>query len=328
VVLALTIPAVALLTVHRNLQSARSTARATAREIDPSLARNYRILRRSLTPAGALPPGFAQHGAAGVARGLFPHGGEWLPGQPGPPSISSIGLLPALTQRTTIPGTGYSAWVIPGRHGMCWTSENGRLPPDPAICVGSLERRAAAIIDGPWVAVEIVGRIVGLVTDRVLSVKLVNAAGQGHRVPFHDGFYVSDFPTAAQRLVAVTRRGIEPLYPQRMPAPRSRIVGSATKTVARSARPEVVLTGKRGLHVRLMSEMSCMTPPVAAGRSSGSGQTAPVMGYQHQGAYQLPVVVPLGFPTGSSRLAACYVSAMVTAAAGTRGTAQVVIADR
>jgi len=47
---------------------------------------------------------------------------------------------------------------------------------------------------------------------------LVNGAGRGHRVPLSDGFYVSPIPTGGERLVAITRRGAEPLYPQRSPA--------------------------------------------------------------------------------------------------------------
>jgi hypothetical protein len=215
---------------------------------------------------------------------------------------------------------------------MCWFSEGAAFPnqavafPNPAVCVGSLERSATAVIDGPWADVESAEQnVVGLVTDRVRAVMLVDGARRVHRVPLSEGFYVSPLPTGNERLVAITRRGVEPLYPQPSPPP-PRILGSATKIIARSSRLAVVITGSRGLHVQLMSEMSCMTPQAAAGVPTGPGDI--VKGYQHQAPYQVPAAVPLGFPAGSSSLPTCYVSAMVLAGARTRGTARVTIADR
>jgi len=327
---ALAIVAVVLLSVHRRPPPLSGGAGVGADQIDPSLVRSFKILRRPLTRVARLPAGFATGGFKGIERGQFSRSTTWITSEARPPGVAGIGLLPALTQLTTIRGTGYSAWLIPGRHGMCWftrssSSSNGPPFPYPAVCVGSLAHPATDLIDGPWTDVETSDQsIVGLVTDRVRAVMLVNGAGPGHRVPLSNGFYVSPLPTGHERLVALTPSGAQPLYPQATPKP-PRIVGSATRTIARSSRPEVVLTGSRGLHVQLMSEMSCMTPKAAAG---DSGDTGIVRGYQHHAAYQVPAVVPIGFPSESSRLPVCYTSVIVQAGARTRGTVRVAIAER
>lgn len=325
--LALAVAAVVLVSLHRGAAPQPAGAGVRGGEIDPSLVRSFRILRRPLASADRLPAGFADGGVVGVRRGMFPRSTAWLTSQPAPPSIASIGLLPAFTQRTTIPGTRFAAWLIPGRHGMCWFTDGGPFPafPNPAVCVGSLEHPATALIDGPWTDVENAGQnIVGLVTDRVRSVMLLEG-GHAHRVPLHDGFYVSPLPTGSERLVAVTRGGTQPLYPQRIASPPV-ILGNAEKTIARSSRPAVVLTGSPGLHVQLMSEMTCMKRHEMAGGPPSSSES-PAKGYQHQATYRVPALVPLAFPAGSSNLPACYVNTSASVAAHAPGTVQVTIID-
>jgi hypothetical protein len=316
---------VALVNVHPSRP--RSSPAAGESQVDPSLTGNFRILRRPVTPSDRLPQALLQFGLDGVRRGMFARSESWLAGEPAPPPVASIGLLPELSRRTTIPGTGYSAWVIPGRHGMCWFSasapryENTPFP-YPAICVGPLTHPAAALFDGSWTDVEAVDNaIVGLVTDRVLAVILVDASGHRQPVPLSEGFYLSPLLRDGQRLLAVTRSGLEPLYPQSVTSPQApRILDSAAKTIARSSHPAATVTGPRGLTVELSWEMTCA--------SSLSDASADAQGYQSpESTHRLPAVVPIGFPAGSSKLRQCHLAVIVVDRAR-QGVVRVAIVDR
>jgi hypothetical protein len=212
----LVIAALVLLNVHRSAPAQPGGAHLSAAAIDPSLVGAFRLLRRPLTPADRLPAATA----ADIRRGLFAGISDHFTNQPAPPSVAQIELLPALTRRTTIRGTGYSIWLIPGRHGMCWFSQAPDLPlPSPAVCVGTLTQPSRAIIDGSWIDVEPTNNaFVGLVTDRVRAVLLVDSTGARHPVPLSDGFYVTSIPGSSERLVAVTPSGAQALYPQPSPA--------------------------------------------------------------------------------------------------------------
>lgn len=323
----LAIAAFVLLNVHGGAKPHATTA--AQERVAPALVRDFRILRTPVTSADRLPPHFADGGIAGLERGLFQR--DLTHTDPGPRQVSnvaSIGLLPALTRRTEIPGTGYTGWVIPGRHGLCWFSEpRNDLFPLPAECVRVPADPATALIDGPWAGVDSSNdAIIGFVTDRVLAVRLVGRDGRGRTLPLHDGFYVSPLPGGDHRIVAVTRTGVLPLYPQRT-ITTTRIAGSAAKTISRSARPAVVITGTAGLRVQLSWEMSCMTGTQAAGHAATPGVTTDqsVRGYQHEHSYPVPAVVRIGFPTGSSQLPSCAVGAIATVPVQARGTLHVAI---
>lgn len=313
------VAAVLLVTLHHRPNASAPAVSDAA--IDHSLVANYKLLRRPLTRGDQLPGGYTTES---VAKGRFPRTSDWLQSFGRPPSLASIQLLPSLTRRTTIPGTEYSAWLIPGRHGMCWLTEGaGNSPPNPAVCVGSLQHPSTALVDGPWTDVETDGpRIVGLVTDRVRAVWLVTADNRHVNLPLHDGFYVSRLPVGHQQLIAITRSGPMPLYPQRMVPPRHVVADSATKVISRTSRPRLVLEGTPGLRVDVQWEMSCMSRLQAVGSSQ---DTTPVKGYQQHADYRLPASVPVGFPAGSSGLPSCYLATTVSISKAARGEAKVTI---
>jgi hypothetical protein len=321
------IAAFVLLNVHGGRSPVATSE--TGREIAPALIQDFRILRTPVTSADQLPPHFADGGVAGIERGLFQR--DLTHTYPGPSQVSNVatvGLLPALTRRTEIPGTGLTGWVIPGRHGLCWFTEPRSVPvPSPAECVGVPVDPATALIDGPWAGVDSSNDdIIGFVTDRVLAVRLVASHGRGRTLPLHDGFYVSPLPGSDHRIVAVTRTGIEPLYPQPTVS-TTRIAGSAAKIISRSSQPTVVLTGTAGLRVQLSWEMSCMSRAEAAGgAAAAAAATGPaIKGYQHHNSYPVPAVVRIGFPTGSAGLPSCDVSAIAVVPAHGRGAVRVAI---
>jgi hypothetical protein len=144
-------------------------------------------------------------------------------------------------------------------------------------------------------------------------VKLVEGPGHSQTVPLSDGFYVSPLVTGSQRLVAVTRHGVKPLYPQTIPKGPF-IADSATTTVARSSTPEVVLSGQRGAVVQLSLEMTC---------TANAGGSA--VGNQRGGTYRLPATVPVRFPAGSQRLRYCYVAATVSEQTHAKVRVQIVV---
>jgi hypothetical protein len=151
---------------------------------------------------------------------------------------------------------------------------------------------------------------------------LVTAGNRHVKLPLHDGFYVSRLPVGHERLVAITRSGPTPLYPQRMAPSRRIIAGSATKVISRTSRPRLVLEGTPGLRVDVQWEMSCMSRQQAAGSSQ---DTTPIKGYQRHADYRLPASVPVGFPAGSSDLPSCYLAAMLSISKAARGEAKVTI---
>jgi hypothetical protein len=298
---------------------------ASQADIAPVLVQHFRILRTRVTAADKLPARFGAGSRAGIPSALVSAG--WTAYAPAP-SVASIGLLPSLARRAVIPRTGYTAWLIPGRRGMCWFSESTSEPvslPSPAVCVGLPKDPSTALTDGPWADVEPAGnKLVGLVTDRVLKVELVDRSGREYPVPLKDGFYVASYLRPKQRLVAVTRNGIEPLYPQRTPASTSIGQGFAVGNIARASRPVLVLTGPRGVRARLSWEMSCMTRAQAAGQTTTGGPG--IRGYGPlQRTYTVPATVPIGFPAGSSALPTCHVAADTTVPAHTHGFVRVAI---
>jgi hypothetical protein len=141
--------------------------------VDPVLVRDLRLLRRPLRASDQLPSAFK-------AR---PTGVLLVPASPpGQMSPSMLGLLPLLARRATIPSTGVSVWLIPGRRGLCWDAEDhtGRLA--GGVCTSPTQTNATLIDSAP---IAVGGRLtVGLVTDQVRSLVEIDAKGKQHPIPF------------------------------------------------------------------------------------------------------------------------------------------------
>ena len=169
--------------------------RAIATDIAPGLVRSFRVLRRALRASDRLPGSLAGIGANGGPLRLSP---SWQP------NSASLGLVPALARRAILGRTGFSAWVIPGRHGLCWDARDptGQL-------IGGLCSRfpfaASALTDEGGIAYDR-GVTVGLVTDRVVSLELVTGPERPQSVPLSSGFYAAHYQPGSQ-LVAVTIDG-------------------------------------------------------------------------------------------------------------------------
>ena len=167
--------------------------------VDPVLVRNLRILRRPLRASDQLPSAFK-------AR---PTGALLLPASPpGQMNPSMLGLLPRLARRATIPTTGVSVWLIPGRRGLCWDAEDhtGRLA--GGVCTNQTQTSATLIDSAPIGAG---GRLtVGLVTDQVRSLVQIDAKRKQHPVPFSDGFFVANH---GNQVLATTDSGSRTALP-------------------------------------------------------------------------------------------------------------------
>ena len=162
--------------------------------IDQALIRNFKVLRRPVRPSDRLPAALAQ-----IARPSAP-----LNGGPRP---TSLGLTPDLAREVTLPGTGLRAWLIPGRHGLCWDAEYAGHELG-AFC-SSLQNPATALAatNGNDSVKTKTGLLtIGLVTDRVLALELMRPKGQRTRVPISDGFYAG-YGISGKNLIAITGSG-------------------------------------------------------------------------------------------------------------------------
>ena len=162
--------------------------------IDQALIRNFKILRRPVRPSDRLPAALAQ-----IARPSAPLNGGSRP--------TSLGLAPDLAREVTLPGTGLRAWLIPGRHGLCWDAEYAGHELG-AFC-SSLQNSATALAatNGNDSVKTKTGLLtIGLVTDRVLALELMRPHGQRTRVPISDGFYAG-YGISGKNLIAITASG-------------------------------------------------------------------------------------------------------------------------
>ena len=162
--------------------------------IDQALIRNFEILRRPVRPSDRLPAALAQ-----IARPSAPLNGGSRP--------TGLGLTPDLAREVTLPATGLRAWLIPGRHGLCWDAEYAGHELG-AFC-SSLQDSATALAatNGNDSVKTNTGLVtIGLVTDRVLALELMRPHGQRTRVPISDGFYAG-YGISGKNLLAITASG-------------------------------------------------------------------------------------------------------------------------
>jgi hypothetical protein len=162
--------------------------------IDQALTRNFKILRRPLRPSDRLPAGLAQ-----IATPSAPLNGGARP--------TSLGLTPGLAREVTVPGTGFRAWLIPGRHGLCWDAEYGSQELG-AFCSSFQNSATALAATNGYDSVRTrTGLLtIGLVTDRVHALELVRPHGRRTRVPISDGFYAG-YGISGKNLTALTATG-------------------------------------------------------------------------------------------------------------------------
>ena len=162
--------------------------------IDQALIRNFEILRRPVRPSDRLPAALAQ-----IARPSAPLNGGSRP--------TGLGLTPDLAREVTLSATGLRAWLIPGRHGLCWDAEYAGHELG-AFC-SSLQDSATALAatNGNDSVKTNTGLVtIGLVTDRVLALELMRPHGQRTRVPISDGFYAG-YGISGKNLLAITASG-------------------------------------------------------------------------------------------------------------------------
>jgi hypothetical protein len=194
------------ITAGGGLHAIGPAAHGGSNGIDPTLIRNFKILRRPLQSSDRLPPALP---TAAVKQGdMFR-----LATPPGQPTPASLGLLPALARRVVIPGTQFSAWLIPGRRGFCWDARHGTSQLLAAVC-GPLQDPNTALLDRNGTAIYRAASggliTVGLVTDRVLSVEQVTRDGKRHQLPLSQGFFVASYTA---RVIAITANGPRTLLP-------------------------------------------------------------------------------------------------------------------
>jgi hypothetical protein len=213
--------------------------------IDQALIRNFKILRRPLRPSDRLPAALAQ-----IATPSAPIIGDSRP--------ASLGLLPKLAREATLPGTGFRAWLIPGRHGLCWDAEYAGHELGASCSSFQNSGTALAATDGYDSVRTRTGLItIGLVTDRVLALELVRPHGQRTRVPISDGFYAGSGISGKnliENLIALTANG-----PQILPRASSELVFDAVGSPTASA-PTPRQRGPLLARVRLRSPAGGRTP--------------------------------------------------------------------
>lgn len=188
--------------------------------IDPQLIRAFPILRRPVRTDDRLPPAFTMD----------------LSGRLGVPawqvSPAALGLDGQMAHRATISGTGFSAWLIPGRHGFCWDAWDSSRRFLGGMCGRS--RGVTAVTDGIGVAYAD-GVTLGLVTHHVVSLQLVNSSGVRRSVPLADGFYAAS-SRPGDRLLARTDTGREvALTVVDLPGARGRAIPVPGSLVGQSA---------------------------------------------------------------------------------------------
>ena len=212
--------------------------------IDQALTRNFKILRRPVRSSDRLPAALAQ-----IARPSAP-----LNGGPRP---TSLGLTPDLAREVTLPGTGLRAWLIPGRHGLCWDAEYAAHELG-AFC-SSLKNSATALAatnGNDSVRTKTGLLTIGLVTDRVLALELMRPHGQRTRVPISDGFYAG-YGISGKNLIAITASGS-----QILPRASSEIVFDAVGS------PPAI--GPQRLNEERFSPKLACVHPVEVARPKGS----------------------------------------------------------
>ncbi|HWC87650.1 MAG TPA: hypothetical protein VG388_14015 [Solirubrobacteraceae bacterium] len=197
------IAAVFLLNVRKPHAPTRPAARVSlpktgqhvdANGTDQALTRDFKILRRPLRLSDRLSGTLTQ-----IATPNAPISGDSRP--------ASLGLVPRLAREASLPGTPFRAWLIPGRHGLCWAAEY-RTQVLGAFC-SSFQNPATALTaaDGYASVKTTTGFVtIGLVTDRVLALQLIGPNGQRKPVPITDGFYTVD-GTPGKDLLATTATG-------------------------------------------------------------------------------------------------------------------------
>jgi hypothetical protein len=199
------IAAVFLLNVRKPHATIGAAPRVSLPRIDQAVISDFKILRRPLLPTDRLTGTLTQ-----IATPNAPISGASRP--------ASLGLVPKLAREANLPGTPFRAWLIPGRHGLCWAAEY-RTQVLGAFC-SSFPNPATALTaaDGYASVKTRTGLVtIGLVTDRVLALELIGRHGQRKPVPISDGFYTVD--GAGNNLIATTAAG-----PQILPGASSELV--------------------------------------------------------------------------------------------------------
>jgi len=160
-------------------------------QIDQALTRNFKILRRPLRASDRLPAALAQ-----IAMPNAPINGD--------SRRATLGLVPSLAREVTLPGTGFRAWLIPGRHGLCWDAVYASHELGASCSSFQEPSTALAATNGRDSVRTRTGLIsIGLVTDRVLALELLRPHGPRTQVPLSDGFYAG-YGISGKSLTALT----------------------------------------------------------------------------------------------------------------------------
>jgi hypothetical protein len=199
------IAAVFLLNVRKPHAPIGPAPRVSLPRIDQAVISDFKILRRPLLPTDRLTGTLTQ-----IATPNAPISGASRP--------ASLGLVPKLAREANLPGTRFRAWLIPGRHGLCWAAEY-RTQVLGAFCSSFRNPAQALAATGSDASVKTTTGLItiGLVTDRVLALELIGPHGQRKPVPISDGFYAVD--GAGNNLIATTATG-----PQILPGASSELV--------------------------------------------------------------------------------------------------------
>jgi hypothetical protein len=203
VVVVFGVAAVFLVTARKPQAPAHASSSKTGQHVGENgihhaLINSFKLLRRPVRSSDRLPAGLAQ-----IATPTAPLNGD--------SRRSSFGLTPGLAREVTLPGTGFRAWLIPGRRGLCWDAEYGSH--ELGVSCSSFQNlpTALAATNGRDSVRTRTGLItIGLVTDRVLGLELVRPDGQRTRIPVSDGFYAG-YGISGRKLIALTAKGPETL---------------------------------------------------------------------------------------------------------------------
>jgi hypothetical protein len=211
--------------------------------IDQALSRNFKILRRPRRPSDRLPAALAH-----IATPSAPLNGD--------SRRATLGLVPGLARAVTLggAGTGFRAWLIPGRYGLCWDAEYGSQ--ELGVSCSSFPHPATALagtngVDSVRTRTGLL--TIGLVTDRVLALELAKPHGQRTRIAISDGFYAG-YGISGKRLIALTATG-----PEILPHASSEIVLNAVGSPTAAIVPAPPQRGK------LLAQVSLRSP--AGGRT-------------------------------------------------------------
>ena len=228
------------------------------------------------SPSDRLPPALAQ-----IATLRAPLNGGSRP--------TSLGLTPDLAREVTLPGTGLRAWLIPGRHGLCWDAEYAghelgafcsslqtrrRLSPLPTGRLGQDENRLLTI---------------GLVTARPRAradETLRTANPSSIRDGFYAGYGISGKPTSPSPPAALrfflahpassssTPSGLPPpLGPHRLNEERFSPISLRSPAGGRA--PEGIAQIYKSTHGDSLSLTLSGVRPIAAHSAARSGSTTP-----------------------------------------------------